>query len=98
MAERERGVENFDSGNCLAKSLTALFSPTYEHVHTHRHAHTHTHARTHTVTHKSVTLTSKQNGPQSSALEFDELRRAAFNACSRARDRLRMEAPATKGG
>lgn len=92
MAERERGVENFDLGNCLAKSLTALFSPTYEHVHTH------THERTHTVTHKSVTLTSKQNGPQSSALEFDELRRAAFNACSRARDRFRMEAPGMKGG
>lgn len=38
MAERERGVENFDLGNCLAKSLTALFSPTYEYMHTHRHA------------------------------------------------------------
>lgn len=59
---------------------------------------TRTHAHTRTVTHKSVTLTSKQNGPQSSALEFDELRRAAFNACSRARDRFRMEAPGMKGG
>lgn len=56
MAERERGVENFDLGNCLAKSLTALFSPTYEHVHTHRHAQT----RTHPYRHRQICYTNKQ--------------------------------------
>lgn len=74
----------------LSRRFSRLLTSTRTRIHTHAHAYTHAH--THTDTHKSVTLTSKQNGPQSSALEFDELRRAAFNACSRARDRCRMEA------
>lgn len=58
MAEREREyVENFD----LAKSLTALFSPTYEYADTRTDTHRQAQTSTYTHRHKSVTLTSKQN-------------------------------------